>query len=214
MTNITINKDDYYTTAEVLNIFKIDSQTLYRWRKSGKIKSVHISSRKIMYEKESVNKLLGIKSTEEKNKRKNVLYCRVSSIKQKDDLEKQKQILSDFCNSNGYIIDEIYSEIASGMNEDRIEFNKLIDSVINKEIENIYITNKDRLTRFGYKYFENLFNKFGTKIIVLNNTINQESFEQELSNDLISIIHHFSMKLYGKRRSELNKIKKQLEEGE
>ena len=212
MTNITINKDDYYTTAEVLNIFKIDSQTLYRWRKSGKIKSVHISSRKIMYEKESVNKLLGIKSTEEKNKRKNVLYCRVSSTKQKDDLEKQKQILSDFCNSNGYIIDEIYSEIASGMNEDRIEFNKLIDSVINEEIENIYITNKDRLTRFGYKYFENLFDKFGTKIIVLNNTINQESFEQELSSDLISIIHHFSMKMYSNRRKQLKQVEKILNE--
>ena len=212
MTNITINKDDYYTTAEVLNIFKIDSQTLYRWRKSGKIKSVHISSRKIMYEKESVNKLLGIKSTEEKNKRKNVLYCRVSSTKQTDDLEKQKQILSDFCNSNGYIIDEIYSEIASGMNEDRIEFNKLIDSVINEEIENIYITNKDRLTRFGYKYFENLFDKFGTKIIVLNNTINQESFEQELSSDLISIIHHFSMKMYSNRRKQLKQVEKILNE--
>lgn len=212
MTNITINKDDYYTTAEVLNIFKIDSQTLYRWRKSGKIKSVHISSRKIMYEKESVNKLLGIKPIEEKNKRKNVLYCRVSSTKQKDDLEKQKQILSDFCNANGYIIDEIYSEIASGMNEDRIEFNKLIDSVINEEIENIYITNKDRLTRFGYKYFENLFDKFGTKIIVLNNTINQESFEQELSSDLISIIHHFSMKMYSNRRKQLKQVEKILNE--
>ena len=212
MTNIIINKDDYYTTAEVLNIFKIDSQTLYRWRKSGKIKSVHISSRKIMYEKESVNKLLGIKSTKEKNKRKNVLYCRVSSTKQKDDLEKQKQILSDFCNANGYIIDEIYSEIASGMNEDRIEFNKLIDSVINEEIENIYITYKDRLTRFGYKYFENLFDKFGTKIIVLNNTINQESFEQELSSDLISIIHHFSMKMYSNRRKHLKQVEKILNE--
>ena len=212
MTNITINKDDYYTTAEVLNIFKIDSQTLYRWRKSGKIKSVHISSRKIMYEKESVNKLLGIKPIEEKNKRKNVLYCRVSSTKQKDDLEKQKQILSDFCNANGYIINEIYSEIASGMNEDRIEFNKLIDSVINEEIENIYITNKDRLTRFGYKYFENLFDKFGTKIIVLNNTINQESFEQELSSDLISIIRNFSMKMYSNRRKQLKQVEKILNE--
>ena len=212
MTNITVNKDDYYTTAEVLNIFKIDSQTLYRWRKSGKIKSVHISSRKIMYEKESVNKLLGIKSIEEKNKRKNILYCRVSSTKQKDDLEKQKQILSDFCNANGYIIDEIYSEIASGMNEDRIEFNKLIDLVINEEVENIYITYQDRLIRFGYKYFENLFDKFGTKIIVLNNTINQESFEQELSNDLISIIHHFSMKMYSNRRKQLQQAEKILNE--
>lgn len=212
MTNITINRDDYYTTAEVLNIFKIDSQTLYRWRKSGKIKSVHISSRKIMYEKESVNKLLGIKSIEEKNKRKNILYCRVSSTKQKDDLEKQKQILSDFCNANGYIIDEIYSEIASGMNEDRIEFNKLIDLVINEEVENIYITYQDRLIRFGYKYFENLFDKFGTKIIVLNNTINQESFEQELSNDLISIIHHFSMKMYSNRRKQLQQAEKILNE--
>lgn len=212
MTNTTVNKDDYYTTAEVLNIFKIDSQTLYRWRKSGKIKSVHISSRKIMYEKESVNELLGIKSAEEKNKRKNILYCRVSSMKLKDDLEKQKQILSDFCNANGYIIDEIYLEIASGMNEDRIEFNKLIDLVINEEVENIYITHKDRLTRFGYKYFENLFDKFGTKIIVLNNTINQESFEQELSNDLISIIHHFSMKIYSNRRKQLEQVEKILNE--
>ena len=201
------------SSKEVANLCGVTIHTVCMWRKEGKLPFMKINDRVILHKIEDVEKLLNKKIFSEENakKRKNIIYARVSTSKQKDDLKKQIQILNDFCNSNGIIIDEIFAEIASGMNEDREEFNKIIDLVINKEIDKIYITFEDRLTRFGFKYFENLFDKFDTQIVVLNNKINNESFEEELSNDLISIIHHFSMKMYSNRRKKLKEASKLIE---
>ena len=201
------------SSKEVANLCGVTIHTVCMWRKEGKLPFMKINDRVILHKIEDVEKLLNKKIFSEENakKRKNIIYARVSTSKQKDDLKKQIQILNDFCNSNGIIIDEIFAEIASGMNEDREEFNKIIDLVINKEIDKIYITFEDRLTRFGFKYFENLFDKFDTQIVILNNKINNESFEEELSNDLISIIHHFSMKMYSNRRKKLKEASKLIE---
>lgn len=201
------------SSKEVANLCGVTIHTVCMWRKEGRLPFMKINDRVILHKIEDVEKLLNKKIFSEENakKRKNIIYARVSTSKQKDDLKKQIQILNDFCNSNGIIIDEIFTEIASGMNEDREEFNKIIDLVINKEIDKIYITFEDRLTRFGFKYFENLFDKFDTQIVVLNNKINNESFEEELSNDLISIIHHFSMKMYSNRRKKLKEASKLIE---
>ena len=201
------------SSKEVANLCGVTIHTVCMWRKEGKLPFMKINDRVILHKIEDVEKLLNKKIFSEENakKRKNIIYARVSTSKQKDDLKKQIQILNDFCNSNGIIIDEIFAEIASGINEDREEFNKIIDLVINKEIDKIYITFEDRLTRFGFKYFENLFDKFDTQIVVLNNKINDESFEEELSNDLISIIHHFSMKMYSNRRKKLKEASKLIE---
>ena len=208
---------EHYTSKQVKELLKISDTTLMRYRNENLIKYKKISDRKILYEKDSIDSLLNGKNIETnlekiKNKKLNVIYCRVSTTKQKDDLIKQEQLLKDYCNSNGIIIDKVFTEIASGMNENRNELNKLLKLIVNGEIDKIFITYKDRLTRFGFGYIESICKLFNVEIIILNNTINQESFENELLNDLISIIHHFSMKLYGKRRSELNKIKKQLEQ--
>ena len=200
--------DEYLTTKELRELFKVTNQTLMRWRNEGKIKYVKVTNKMILYNKNDIMKVLNQKDN--KQERINVIYCRVSNTKQKKDLDKQEQILLDYCNSNGFIINEIYKEISSGMNEDRIQLNKLIDKVLNNEVDTIFITYKDRLTRFGYKYFENLFNKFNTNIVVMNNKINEEDYENELTKDLISIIHHFSMKMYSNRRKQLKEIEKSL----
>jgi len=89
---------------------------------------------------------------------------------------------------------------------------KLIEDIIDYKIDTVYITYKDRLTRFGFKCFENLFDKYNTQIVVLNNTVNQDNFEKELTEDLISIIHHFSMKMYSNRKKQLKKIEKEVKE--
>ena len=205
-----MNTEKYLTTNEVKNIFHIHTQTIMRWRKSGKLKYKQISSRKFLYKQCDIEALLGESITNETPKI-NVAYCRVSTTKQKEDLQKQEQLINDYCNSNGIIINNIYTDIASGMNEDRIGFNKLLKDIIERKVDTVYITYKDRLTRFGFKYFETFFDLFDTKIVVLNN-IEQENLEQELTEDLISIIHHFSMKMYSNRRKELKKIKKQIED--
>ena len=139
-----MQNNEYYTNEEVLEILKIHNQTLYRWRKANKVKFIQLSKKKFLYKKEDIDRMLGKEVTiAQTNNRKNVIYCRVSNQKQKDDLLKQKQLLTDYCNINGIIPDMIFSEIASGMNENRSEFNKLIDLVINNEVDKIFITYKD-----------------------------------------------------------------------
>ena len=97
------------------------------------------------------------------------------------------------------------------MSSDRPNFQKILQMVIQNKVELLVIENKDRLTRFGYDLLEQLFKYFGTKILVLNNVIENKTYEQELTEDLISIIHYFTMKNYSHRRK-LNKLRKEIEE--
>ena len=93
------------------------------------------------------------------------------------------------------------------MNENRKELNILIDEVISGNIDTVYISFKDRLARFGFDYFKNLFAKFNTEIKILDNfEESNKNFQKELTEDLISIIHHFSMKLYSNRRKKFKDI--------
>ena len=78
------------------------------------------------------------------------------------------------------------------------------------KVDTVYISYKDRLTRFGFDYFDYIFNLFGTKIEVVNLT-KEEDFQQELTQDFISIIHYFSTKLYSNRRKQLKQLKNELE---
>ena len=95
------------------------------------------------------------------------------------------------------------------MNEDRKKFNKLLNEVISGNISKIFISYKDRLTRFRFYYFEKLFEKFGCIIEVLNST-DEKTYEEELTEDLISIIRHFSMKMYSNRRKQLKEVEKNI----
>ena len=150
-------------------------------------------------------------SCKEEEERINVIYCRVSNTKQKQDLEKQKQLLREYCVKNGTKPDLVLSDIGSGMKEDRKNFQLLITLVKEGNVDTVYISYKDRLTRFGFDYFDYIFNLFGTKIEVVNLT-KEEDFQQELTQDFISIIHYFSMKLYSNRRKQLKQLKNELEQ--
>jgi predicted site-specific integrase-resolvase len=147
---------------------------------------------------------------DKKSERKNVIYARVSNTKQKEDLVRQEQVIRDYMVSNGIKVDEVYSDIASGMNAERKEFNRLLEDCISGKINTIYISYKDRFVRFGFEYFLKFLDNFDVTIEILNSTT-EEDFQSELTEDLISIIHHFSMKMYSQRRKQLNAIKKELE---
>lgn len=194
----------WVTARQLKKEIGITSQTLYNWRKEGKITYKELNKRTFLYDIDTVfgRNLVTTKLS--------IAYSRVSNSKQRDDLIRQEESIRDYAIKNGIKIDEFYKEIASGMNEERKQFNKVIEMVVEGKVNKIYITYKDRLTRFGFSYFENLFKKFNCEIIVLNNT-SETTFEQELTQDLISIIHHFSMKMYSNRRSKLRKIVEELE---
>ena len=123
------------------------------------------------------------------------------------DLETQISVLRHYVVANGNQVDEVFSDVASGMNESRTSFMKLIKLVTSNQVDVVYISYKDRLTRFGFGYFEQLFALFGTEIKVLNSTTESE-FQQELTEDLISVIHHFSM--VSNHKKQLNELKESL----
>jgi len=95
------------------------------------------------------------------------------------------------------------------MNFNRDGLNKLIEKIVKGKVELVVIENKDRLCRFGFELFESFCKYFKTKILVVND-LSEKTYEQELTEDLISIIHYFSMKSYSHRRK-LNKLTKELE---
>lgn len=193
---------------EVRSILGITQQTLYNWTKEGKIKFHKISDHLNIYDDNSVYALIGNKQN--KKNRKIISYSRVSTQNQKEQLKEQTQRIYDNCISRGIKLDKQLEDIKSGMSEDRPAFQELIQMVVKNEVELVVIENKDRLIRFGYSTIESIFKYFGTKILVLNDTIENKTYEQELTEDLISIIHYFTMKSYSHRRK-LNKLRKDLE---
>ena len=196
---------NYKTSKQITEILCITPQTLMVWKNKGKIKYIKLSSKKYLYDLDS------ILIEKDLTNRTNVIYARVSNSKQINDLRQQVLFLSQYMVNKGIKPDLIFEDIASGMNENRINFNKLIQQVIERKIDKVYISYKDRLTRFGFDYFSNIFSLFGTKIEVVNLT-KEEDFQHELTEDLISIIHHFSMKMYSNRRKVFKEISKKFQQ--
>lgn len=195
----------FVTAKEAKEYFRINGATLRMWRLNGKLNYKQFSSKKIMYDIDSFEDYCA-------KPKYNVIYARVSTTKQKEDLNRQIEMVKGYAISNGYKIEKIFKDIASGMNENRTEFNLLLRDIFNGNIDTVFISYKDRLTRFGFDYFKHIFEEFGTKIVVLDELEETNSdFQTELTNDLISIIHHFSMKLYSNRRKKLKEIEKLIE---
>lgn len=186
----------WLTSKEYCTKYKISNTTLKRWVDDGKVKCNKISSRKFLYldQNDDTTKM-------------NVVYARVSNISQKEDLNRQIELVKNYMIYNGYKVDGVYQDIASGMNENRTDFNKLINLVLENKISNIFISTKDRISRFGYNYLKNIFNKYNCNIIILDES-NTKTYEEELTDDLLTIIHHFSMKYYSRIRKILKDIEK------
>ena len=191
--------DNWLSSKEFRNKYRISSATL--WRR------VHVGTVKT---KELYGTTYYLDEDPSSEASMNIIYCRVSNTKQQADLKRQETILREYCVSNGIIPDKVISDIASGMNENRKGLHELIGLVKDGKVKTVYVSYKDRLTRFGFDYFVYLFNLFGTEIKVVNLT-SEEDFQQELTQDFISILHHFSMKLYSNRRKELKKLKSEME---
>lgn len=193
---------------DVLKILNITRQTLTKYIKENIIKIDNKINGQYIYNDQSVYSLIGLKKNNHNHKRLNVIYARVSNPPKKY-LDEQITRLLNFCTNNGINIDKEYYDIKSGMNFKREQFTQLIQEIIKGNIQLIIIQNKDRLCRFGFQLFNEFCKYYNTKIIIANN-LTEKNFEEELTEDLISIIHHFSMKSYSHRRK-LNKIKKELE---
>lgn len=194
---------------EVMQRLGITRVTLCCYLKDGRLRATKMANGRYDYDEDSVYEFLGRKHI--KKNKVNVSYSRVSTPYQKDQLKDQTLRIYNSCISRRIQLDEQIEDIKSGMDCNRKGFQQLIERVIKGEIGLVVVENKDRLTRFNFDTLELIFKYFGTQIVVLNDSLDNKTYEQELTEDLISIINYFATKSYTHRKK-LNKIRRELEE--
>ena len=194
-----------YKPKDFAELLGVSVKTLQRWDRDGILKANRTPTDRRYYTYDQYLQFKGIQT--ENDIRDTVIYARVSTRNQKDDLQNQVEFLKQFCNAKGIIVNQCIEDFGSGLNYNRKKWNKLLDKVMENKIKTIVISNKDRFIRFGYDWFEKFCEKFNTKIIIVNNET--LSPNEELVQDIISILHVFSCRLYG-----LRKYKNQIEEDE
>ena len=183
-------------SKEVLNLLRITRPTLTKYVKSGIIKVVRKPNGQYEYDEDSVYAFLN-----KDVKRKTYIYARVSTSKQKKDLENQIELLKQFCFTNGYTVSGIFADVASGISfEKRKEFFSMLDDVLAGKVERVVITYKDRLSRVGFDLFLHLFPKYHCEIVVMSEVGSVKLDSQEIFEEIISLLHCYSMKLYSKRK--------------
>ncbi len=193
---------------EVLNLLRISRPTLTKYVKEGIIKTTILPNGRYDYDVDSVYHLLN-----KDVKRKTYIYARVSTAKQKPDLENQIELLKQFCFTNGYVISGVYSDVASGINfEKRKHFFDMLDDILAGKVERVVITYKDRISRVDFDLFFYLFKKYHCEIVVMSEIGSEKLDSQEIFEEIVSLLHCYSMKLYSKRK--VQKIKEVLSEDE
>lgn len=180
--------------------------TLQRLDYSGKLKAYRTTTNRRYYTKEQLDTFLGKKA---QTRRLQIAYARVSSYEQKPELQHQLDYIRNYVNAKGIILDKKISEIGSGLNYKRKQWNQLMDLVEQDKVSKIYIAYKDRFIRFGFDWFNNFCQKHGCEIVVLNNP--SLSPEEELTQDLLTILHVFSSRNDNIRKYQ-KQIKKELTE--
>lgn len=189
---------------EAMRLLGICRNTLGKYAKEGYITYKVLPNGRYDYNEDSVYAWLNGSVP-----RKTVIYIRVSTNKQKKDLENQILLAKTYCLNKGIKINQIFQDIASGIDySKRDSFFELLDQIINQQISLVIVTSKDRLTRIGFNLIENLFKKFGTKIEVIDSETNAKTDSDEIFEEIITLLHCFAMKFYSSR-----KFKQKIQEG-
>ena len=183
-----------YSPREFGALIGRTTKTLQRWDREGILKAHRSITNRRYYHHEQYLELIGQKPSS----RKRVIYTRVSSSSQRKDLISQRNAVEAFCLTTGKVIDEKFEDIGSGLNYKRKQFVLIMERVERGEIAEIIVAHKDRLVRFGFEWFEKFCKDHGTTLVVMN--AESLSPEEEMTKDLLSIIHCFSSRLYGLRK--------------
>lgn len=196
---------EYYSIHKFSKMIGVTPQTLRNWDKSGRLKPNHTAGNGYRYySSDQLNQVLNIKPN---TNRIVVGYCRVSSNKQKDDLERQVENMKTYLLSQGEPF-EIIQDIGSGINYKNKGLRELIRRICQGQIKKVVVLYKDRLLRFGFELVEYIAELHNCEIEIIDNTKKTE--QQELVEDLVQIITVFSCKLQGKRANKAKKMIKEL----
>lgn len=204
----------FYKTGEVLELLDISYDKFRYYDKTNRIKIKRSEKgRRIILREDLLDFLDEMKMLYrddkdfEKIEKYDVIYARVSTGDQASHGDLDRQISFIVENVKELRNPLILKEIGSGLNDKRPKLLKLLNLVMDNKVNKIYITYKDRLTRFGFNYLENICNKFNVKINVIKDDIQENSVEQELIKDIMALMASFSSKLYSLRAKE-SRVKK------
>ncbi|MBR4694642.1 MAG: IS607 family transposase [Selenomonadaceae bacterium] len=191
-----------YKPKEFAELLNVSVKTLQRWDREKTLIANRTPTNRRYYTYDQYLQFKGIATADDP--RKTVIYTRVSTKKQEDDLENQVDFLQTYANAKGMIVDDIIRDYGSSLDYNRKKWNQLLTEVMENRIKRILVSHKDRFVRFGFDWFERFCNKFSVEIVVVKNE--KSSPQEELVQDIVSILQVFSRRLYG-----LRKYKKQME---
>lgn len=204
-----LNKEQY-TTGEVAKLLGVHIKTVQVWDRTRVLPFSRTHTNRRVLPKDKVVELLdsrGLLYRDEKANKRDVIYTRVSSHDQenKGDLDRQVMFLINSINDLKNPL--ILSEVGSGLNDKRKKLYQLLDMVLQDKVDRIFVTCKDRLTRFGFNYLEKICSYHNVKIIVVKDASKEKSVREELTEDMMALIASFSGKLYEPRSKEANALK-------
>lgn len=169
-------------------------QTLRVWDRAGKIRTIRTDGGQRRVPQSEIDRLTG---TDDLKRTVTLAYCRVSTKNQKDNLERQVGRVLEYCAANGWQV-ELYKEIASGLNEHRPQFKKLLKRIAEGDVARVVVEFRDRIARFGLQMFTEYCDKFGVELVIMKQGETKE-FEQEMVDDIVMIMSSYSARLYGRR---------------
>ena len=193
--------DKYVSIGEAAKILGVSVSTLRRWDREGKITSTRTEGNQRRYDLHTLRPC-GFRNLIDQ--RITIAYARVSSSDQKEDLERQKQVLELYCSSQGWTY-ELISDLGSGMNYYKKGLKSLLSSILDGKAGRLVLTHKDRLLRFGAELVFALCEARSVEVVILNQG-EDASFEEDLAKDVLEIITVFSARLYGSRSRKNQKI--------
>ena len=197
--------------SEAARTLGVSITTLRRWEAEGRLIPEHTSGGHRRYDLAKIKPEWFRFTPDERH---TVAYARVSSHDQKDDLERQKQVLELYCAKQGWTF-EIVSDLGSGMNYDKMGLKRLLNEILDGKIGRLVITHKDRLLRFGAELVFAICEAKNVEVVILNQG-EDTTFEEDLAKDVLEIITVFSARLYGSRSRKnqklLGSVKKAVEE--
>jgi predicted site-specific integrase-resolvase len=204
-----MEKEKYVSTRKAREILGVCVTTLHRWEREGKIETIRSVGKHRMYNvskyvRENKNKINEEEQeTINEKTKENIVYVRVSTLGQKDDLERQKKYMK-----QKYPKYRMIEDIGSGINFNRKGLRKIIKLAIEGKINKLVIAHKDRLTRFGYELIEDLIKEYSEGEIIIEDKKDKEKEpREEIVEDVLQILNVYTAKMNGLRKYEKNNNK-------
>jgi putative resolvase len=199
--------DKLVSIKKASELLGVSILTLKLWEDESRLRPVRTKGNHRRYRLSDIESYQG--TTKENVENIICVYARVSSNeqKQKGDLDRQKLRLLEYCSEKEYIAKYVFDEVGSGMNDARPKLHKLFELVSTKKISKVVVEHKDRLTRFNFLVYKTFFDSYGVKIEFMEEVLSK-SYENELVEDMLSLLASFSAKIYSKRGAENRKKRK------